>query len=241
MRLSVNVDHFATIREARQSREPDPVLAALLSEHAGAQGIVIHLRGDRRHIKERDLKLLREAVKTKLNLEMAATPEMKRIALKIKPDVVSLVPEKPEELTTEGGLDVISQKKHLTPFIEDLRKKKIKISIFVDPDIEQIQACHDVKVSLIEINTGKYADLKPGRTHQKALEEVRKAAQFGYKLGLEIHAGHGLDYRNVLPIVAIPEISELSIGFSIVAKSAIVGIEKAVKDMKALLEKSQKD
>lgn len=236
MKLAVNVDHFATIREARRSREPDPVLVALLAEHAGAEGIVVHLRGDRRHIKERDLRLLRETVKTKLNLEMAATPEMKKIALKIKPDVVSLVPEREEELTTEGGLDVISHQKHLAPFIQDLHKGKIRVSIFVDPNLKQIQACHEVGVTLIEINTGKYADLKPGKARQKALEEIIKAAEFGHNLGLEIHAGHGLDYRNVLPIVAIPEISELSIGFSIVAKAAVVGIEAAVIEMKTLLE-----
>lgn len=236
MKLAVNVDHFATIREARRSREPDPVMVALLAEYAGAEGIVVHLRGDRRHIKERDLRLLRDTVKTKLNLEMAATPEMKKIALKVKPDVVSLVPERPEELTTEGGLDVISHQKHLAHFIQELRKGKIKVSIFVDPDIKQIKACHEVGVSMIEINTGKYADLKPGKAQDKALGQIRKAAEYGHKLDLEIHAGHGLDYRNILPIVAIPEISELSIGFSIVAKSALVGIEAAVKEMIALLE-----
>lgn len=237
MRLAVNVDHFATIREARRSPEPEPVLAALLAEQAGAEGIVIHLRGDRRHIKERDLRILRETVKTKLNLEMAATTEMKKIALKVKPDVSSLVPERPEELTTEGGLDVITHKKHLIPFIQELHRAKIRVSIFVDPDIKQIQACHEAGVSLIEINTGKYAESEPGKTRQRALEEVKKAAEFGYKLGLEIHAGHGLDYRNVQPVVKIPEITELSIGFSIVARSALVGVEKAVKEMIALLER----
>jgi len=236
MKLAVNVDHFATIREARQSNEPEPILAALLSEQAGAEGVVCHLRGDRRHIKERDIRLLREVVKTKLNLEMAATAEMKKIALKIKPDVVSLVPERPEELTTEGGLNVIANQKHLTPFIQELAKAKIKVSIFVDPDLRQIEACHKVAVSLIEINTGKYADSKPGKTRQKALTGIKRAAEYGHKLGLEIHAGHGLDYKNVLPVVAIPEISELSIGFSIVARAAIVGVDQAVKEMAALLE-----
>jgi pyridoxine 5-phosphate synthase len=238
MKLAVNIDHFATIREARRSNEPEPILAALLAEQTGAEGIVCHLRGDRRHIKERDLKLLREVIKTKLNLEMAATAEMKRIALKIKPDVVSLVPEKPEELTTEGGLNVIANQNRLAPFIQELVKARIKISIFVDPDLGQIEACHQVGVSLIEINTGKYADSKPGKARQKALDEIKKAAEYGHKLGLEIHAGHGLDYKNVLPIVAIPEISELSIGFSIVARSAIVGVDQAVKEMVALLGKS---
>jgi pyridoxine 5-phosphate synthase len=238
MKLAVNIDHFATIREARRSNEPEPILAALLAEQAGAEGIVCHLRGDRRHIKERDLRLLREVVKTKLNLEMAATTEMKKIALKIKPDVVSLVPEKPEELTTEGGLNVIANQKHLAPFIKELVKARIKISIFVDPDLRQIEACRKVGVSLIEINTGKYADSKPGKIRQKALGEVKKAAEYGHKLGLEIHAGHGLDYKNVLPIVAIPELSELSIGFSIVARSAVVGVDQAVREMAILLENS---
>lgn len=237
MKLAINVDHIATIREARQSDEPEPVLAALLAEQAGAEGIVCHIRSDRRHIKERDLRLFRETVKTKLNIEMAATEEMKRIALEINPDVVSLVPETPEELTTEGGLDVISNEKQLRPHINELRNAGIKISIFVDPNLKQIEACHKLGVDLIEINTGKYADLKPGEERQKALDEIRKAAEHGHSMGLEIHAGHGMDYKNILPVAAIPEITEFSIGFSIVARSAIVGIEKAVKEMVALIEK----
>jgi len=235
MKLAVNIDHFATLRQARKGREPDPVLVALLAEQAGAEGIVVHLRGDRRHIQDRDLRLLREVVKTKLNSEMAAAEEMKKIALRVKPDVVSLVPERHEELTTEGGLNVIAGRKHLAPFIKTLLQAKIKVSIFVDPDIEQIKTCHELKVPLIEINTGKYADLRPGAAQTRALQKVKEAAVFGHKLGLEIHAGHGLDYRNVQAIAAIPEISELSIGFSIVARAAIVGVVEAVKEMKALL------
>ena len=237
MKLAVNVDHIATIREARQSNEPEPVLAALLAEQAGAESIVCHIRGDRRHIKERDLKLFRETVKTKLNIEMAATEEMKKIALDIQPEVVSLVPERPEELTTEGGLDVISNEKELRPHIKELQSAGIKVSIFVDPDLEQIESCKKLGVDLIEINTGKYADLKPGEERRKALEEIQKAAEHGHSMGLEIHAGHGLDYKNVLPVAAIPEITEFSIGFSIVARSAIVGIENAVKEMVDLIEK----
>ena len=236
MKLAVNVDHIATIREARRSDEPEPVLAALLSEQAGADGIVCHIRGDRRHIKERDLRLFRQVVKTKLNVEMAATEEMKKIALEIKPDVVSLVPEREEELTTEGGLDVISIEQHLASHIQELKNAGIRVSIFVDPDLKQIEICHKVGVDLIEINTGKYADLKPGEERQKALEEVKKAAEFGHKLGLEIHAGHGLDYKNVRPVADIPEITEFSIGFSIVARAAIVGIEEAVREMIILIE-----
>jgi pyridoxine 5-phosphate synthase len=237
MKLAVNIDHFATLREARRGTEPEPVLVALLAEQAGADGIVCHLRGDRRHIKERDLRLLRDTIKTKLNLEMAATGEMKKIALKVRPDVVSLVPETPEELTTEGGLNVLAHHKHLASFIPQLVRAGIRISIFVDPDLKQIEACHDVGVSLIEINTGKYADLKPGKARDRALEEVKRAADFGYRLGLEVHSGHGLDYRNVLPIIAIPQITELSIGFSIVARAAVVGVKEAVAEMKALLER----
>jgi pyridoxine 5-phosphate synthase len=235
MRLAVNIDHFATLREARKATEPEPVLVALLAEQAGAHGIVCHIRGDRRHIRERDLRLLREAVKTKLNVEMAATEEMKSVALEIKPDVVSLVPERPEELTTEGGLKVAANKKAFGPHVKALAKAGIRTSIFIDTSLDEIAAAREIGVDLIEINTGKYADLKEGRERDKALEAVRKAAEFGRKIGLEVHGGHGLDYRNVGPIVAIPEISELSIGFSIVARAAVVGVELAVREMLALL------
>lgn len=236
MRLAVNVDHFATIREARRSTEPEPLLVALLAEQAGAEGVVCHLRGDRRHIKERDLRLFRQTIKTKLNLEMAATEDMKKIALDVRPDVVSLVPEREEEVTTEGGLDVLSNEKHLAPFIQELQKAKIRISIFVDPDTKQIEACRRVGVDLIEINTGKYCELAPGKERERALEGIKKVAEFGHKLGLEIHAGHGLDYKNVEAVAEIPEITEFSIGFAIVARSAIVGIDNAVKEMIALIK-----
>jgi pyridoxine 5-phosphate synthase len=236
MRLAVNIDHFATLREARKATEPEPVLVALLAEQAGAHGIVCHIRSDRRHIKERDLRLLRDAVKTKLNVEMAATEEMKKIALEIGPDVVSLVPERPEELTTEGGLKVASNKRALGPHIKALGKAGIRTSIFIDTNLDEIAAARELGVDLIEINTGKYAELKERRARDKALEAVRKAAEFGHKIGLEVHGGHGLDYRNVGPIVAIPEIGELSIGFSIVARAAVVGLERAVWEMLDLLQ-----
>jgi pyridoxine 5-phosphate synthase len=235
MRLAVNIDHFATLREARKATEPEPVLVALLAEQAGAHGIVCHIRADRRHIKDRDLRLLREAVKTKLNVEMAATEEMKKLALEIRPDVVSLVPERPEELTTEGGLKVVANRKTLGPHVRALAKAGIRTSIFIDTSLEEIEAARGIGVDLIEINTGKYADLKEGAIREKALEAVRKAAEYGRKIGLEIHGGHGLDYRNVGPVVAIPEIAELSIGFSIVARAAVVGVELAVREMLALL------
>ncbi len=235
MRLALNIDHFATLRQARRGAEPDPVLVALLAEQAGAEGIVVHLRGDRRHIQDRDIRLLRQVVKTKLNVEMAATPEMKRIALEVLPDVVSLVPEKPEELTTEGGLNVAASRDALAAFIADLHKAKIRVSIFVDTDLQQIRSCREAGVSLVEINTGKYADQRPGPAQAELLRVVKEAAVFGRSLGLEVHAGHGLDYRNVQPIAALPEISELSIGFSIVARAAVVGLERAVEEMIALL------
>ena len=235
MRLSVNIDHFATIREARKSREPEPVLAALLAEQAGAEGIVCHIRRDRRHIKERDLRLLRDAIKTILNIEMAATEEMKKIALEIKPDVVSLVPERPEELTTEGGLDVLANKNTLEAHIRELQNAGILVSIFIDPDLEQINTSSQIKADRIEINTGKYADRPPGEGQKNALEEIRTAAEHALELGMEVHAGHGLDYHNTEPVAAIPEISGFSIGFSIVARAAIVGIDTAVRDMIDLL------
>jgi pyridoxine 5-phosphate synthase len=236
MRLSVNIDHFATLREARRASEPEPALAALLAEQAGAMGITTHLRSDRRHIKERDLEVLKKVIKTKLTLEMAATEDMKKVALKIKPNVVCLVPERPEELTTTGGLDVLSHRRALVSYVKELAKGEIRVSIFVDPELKQIEACRDLGVPQIEIHTGIYADLKPGKAQDKALAEVRKAADIGHRMGIEVTAGHGLDYRNVAPIVAIPQITELSIGFSIVARAAVVGISQAVREMVDLLK-----
>jgi len=236
MRLSVNIDHFATLREARGASEPEPALFALLAEQAGAMGITTHLRSDRRHIKERDLEVIRKVIKTKLTLEMAATEDMKKVALKINPDVVCLVPERPEELTTTGGLDVLSHRRALVSYVKELAKGEIRVSIFVDPELKQIEACRDFGVPQIEIHTGIYADLKPGKAQDKALADVRKAADIGHRMGIEVTAGHGLDYRNVAPIVAIPQITELSIGFSIVARAAVVGISQAVREMVDLLK-----
>jgi pyridoxine 5-phosphate synthase len=237
MKLAFNIDHFATLREARRGSEPEPVLAALLAEQAGAEGVVCHLRSDRRHIKERDLKLLRGAIKTRLNMEMAATDDMFKVAMDVKPDVVSLVPERHEELTTEGGLNVIDHRAHLAPFIKKLQATGISVSIFIDASVRQIKAGSELGVNLIEINTGQYAEAAPGPGRAKVLDEVRKAAEYGQGLGLEVHAGHGLDYHNVRPIAAIPQITELSIGFAIVARAAIVGVNRAVRDMVALLNK----
>jgi pyridoxine 5-phosphate synthase len=236
MRLSVNIDHFATLRQARRAAEPEPALAALLAEQAGAAGITTHIRSDRRHINERDLRVLREVVKTKITLEMAATADLKKVALEIKPDTVCLVPEKPEELTTTGGLDVVAGRRRLAPYAAALTRAGIRVSIFVDPSPRQIEACAALGIPQIEIHTGIYADLKPGKERNRALADVAKAAAQGAKLGLEVTAGHGLDYHNVGPITAIPELTELSIGFSIVARAAIVGITQAVSEMVALLQ-----
>jgi pyridoxine 5-phosphate synthase len=235
MRLAVNVDHIATIREARRAREPEPVAAALLAELAGAEGVTVHLRGDRRHITERDIELLRQVVATKLNIEMAATSEMAAIAARVKPDQVTLVPERPQELTTEGGLDVIANAGAVRQMAADLRKAGIKVSIFIDPDPRQVSASRQAGADAIEINTGAYADARAAQRDAE-LERVREAARAAAAETLEVLAGHGLTYFNVRPIAAIREIVELNIGHSIVARAALVGIERAVGEMVALLQ-----
>jgi pyridoxine 5-phosphate synthase len=235
VRLGVNVDHIATLREARKAAEPDPVAAAMLAELAGADGITIHVRGDRRHIQDRDLDVLRRTVRTKLNLEMAANPQMVVLAATHKPDQATLVPERREELTTEGGLDVVLNQNLVRKTVVDLREAGITVSIFVDPDYEQIRALAKLEVGMIEINTAKYSAAR--REDQAAAEadKVAQAARAAAKLGVRVLAGHGLDYGNVSRIVAIPEIEELNIGHSIVARAALVGMERAVREMKALL------
>ncbi len=235
MMLSVNVDHSATLRQARRASEPDPIQVALLAEMAGANGIIVHLRGDRRHIQERDLELLRKTIKTKLNLEMASTQEMVRIALHHKPDISTLVPERTEELTTEGGLDVITHFEHLKTVVNQLRAGDIEVSIFVDPDEDQIKACHKLGVPIIEINTGIYSEAKGSKKTDEIIK-IERCAKLAKKLGLRVAAGHGLDYRNVAPIIKIPEIEELSIGFSIMARALYVGVERAVKEMLELIK-----
>jgi pyridoxine 5-phosphate synthase len=235
MRLAVNIDHIATIREARKAREPEPVAAAILSELAGAQGITVHLRGDRRHIKERDVQLLRQVVSTKLNIEMAATTEMTGIAARIRPDQVTLVPEQPHELTTQGGLDVIANRAAVSDAVSALRGAGIRVSIFIDADHAQVKASTEVGADAIEINTGGYADADPA-SRPARLAAVQQAAATAAALGLEVLAGHGLTYVNIHPIAEIREIVELNIGHSIVARAALVGIERAVREMIALLE-----
>lgn len=235
MRLAVNIDHIATIRQARKADEPDPVVAASLAELAGAQGITVHLRGDRRHIQERDVELLRKTVTTHLNVEMAATREMVRLAQGQKPDQVTLVPERREELTTEGGLDVILHAGSIEGVVRELRDAGMDVSIFVDPDLEQIRTCHKLGVTTVEINTGKYSD---HWRHPRSVEEIEKVtntARGAKKLGLRVLAGHGLTYRNIDAIARIAEIEELNIGHSIVARSSLVGMERAVREMIELM------
>jgi len=235
MRLGVNVDHVATLREARRTNEPDPVVAAALAELAGADQITVHLRGDRRHIKERDLDILRRTVRTRLNVEMAATEEMVKMAAGIKPACVTLVPERREEITTEGGLDVILNQSHLKKIAGALRESGLPVSVFVDPDFDQIKAVTKIDAGIIEINTGKYADARNDELRSLELNKVVNAARAGRKLSLRVVAGHGLTYHNVGPIAVIPEIEELNIGHSIVARATLVGMERAVREMKALL------
>jgi pyridoxine 5-phosphate synthase len=235
MRLAVNIDHIATIREVRKSDEPDPIAAAVLCELAGAQGITVHLRGDRRHIQDRDVELLRRSVSTHLNVEMAATPEMVRVAQTIKPHQVTLVPEKRDELTTEGGLDVVLHASNLEKVIRQLLDSGIAVSIFVDPDLEQIRYCHKLNAPKIEINTGKYTESWRRGSFAADLEKVMTAARAARKVGLGVLAGHGLNYRNIDAIARIEEIEELNIGHSIVARAALVGLEAAVREMIALM------
>ncbi len=235
MRLAVNIDHVATVREARKAREPDPVAAAVLAELAGAEGITVHLRGDRRHIRERDLVLLRQVVATKLNVEMAATAEMASIAAHVKPDQVTLVPERPNELTTEGGLDVVSHARVVNETADRLRQAGIRVSIFIDPDPRQVTASQEVGADAIEINTGAYSDARP-QDRAARLEQIRLAAHEARRAKLEVLAGHGLTYVNVRPIAAIPEIVELNIGHSIISRAVLVGMDRAVREMMALLK-----
>jgi pyridoxine 5-phosphate synthase len=236
-RLGVNIDHVATLRQARRAAEPDPVHAAVLAEMGGAHGITVHLRGDRRHIQDRDVEILRQVVKTRLNVEMAATQEMVRIALTVKPDQVTLVPERREEISTEGGLDVVLNSVQLKPMIKMLQDGQIEVSLFVDPDLEQVKEAHKLDAHAIELNTAAYAEAREGRTRDEALRKVADAARLGGKLGLGVNAGHGLTYANVGRIAALPEIAELNIGHNIVARAALVGMERAVQEMVAAIRR----
>lgn len=236
VKLGVNVDHIATIRQARGVDDPDPVAAAMLAEFAGAHGITVHLREDRRHIQDRDVELLRKTVKTRLNLEMALTDEMVAMALKILPDAVTLVPEGRHELTTEGGLDVNLLRATLKQKIVLLKQAGIVVSLFVEPDLEQIKTSYKVGADYIEIHTGSYCEMRTDVDRREQLRRIELAISAAGKLGLGVNAGHGLNYRNIGPVVALKGIEEFNIGHSIVARAALVGMERAVREMLELLK-----
>lgn len=237
-KLSINVDHVATLRQARRAKEPDPVAAAMAAEMAGADGITIHLRGDRRHIQDRDLKILREVVRTYLNLEMAAADEMLEIALRIRPDMVTLVPEKEGEVTTEGGLDVESNYEQLNQVISKLQLNGILVSLFVNPEEESIKTSAKLRADYVEINTDSYASAGNVAEQIAQLERLEKMVILAHRLNLGINMGHGLNYRNIVNLVQIPNIHEFSIGHAIVARAVLVGFETAVREMLDLIKRT---
>lgn len=235
--LMVNVDHVATVRQARGIDDPDPVLAASLAELAGCDGIIVHLREDRRHIQDRDLEILRKTVKTRLNLEMASVPEMVRIAQEIKPEMVTLVPEKRQELTTEGGLDVITHRNAVKKVVEELHRSGIRVSLFVDPNPAQIEvSCEEVEADCVEIHTGAFAEAQNPDHEKRELEKIGEAVEVASRLGLGINAGHGLNYHNIKKLLPFKQIEEYSIGHSIIARAIMVGMERAVREMVELVK-----
>ncbi len=236
--LGVNIDHIATIRQARMTLYPEPVQAALVAEQAGADGITAHLREDRRHIQDRDIRLLRDMIHTKLNLEMAATGEMVKIAKNIKPDSCCLVPEKREELTTEGGLDVAGHLENIKAVCNELNDAGCNVSLFIDADFKQIDAAKQSGAAIIELHTGFYAERQAPKKQQKELDRIKKSSKYAKDLGLQVNAGHGLHYHNVEDICLIPEIVELNIGHAIIARAAISGLDPAVREMKLLMRRA---
>lgn len=239
MILGVNIDHVATLRQARLGLDPDPLMAAPLAILGGADGITLHLREDRRHVNDRDLWLLRESVQAELNLEMAATKEMVKIAGEVKPDMVTLVPEKRQELTTEGGLDIRKKKKQTAGAIEKLHKAGIAVSLFINPDPDDIKASKDAGADMVEIHTGMYADASRGRKQQREFRRVEDAVASAHEIGIVVNVGHGLNYHNVKPIASIEGIRGLYIGHSIISRAVLTGLEQAVRDMKALIRECQ--
>jgi len=233
-KLGVNIDHVATIRQARRTVEPDPVAAAVLCELAGADSITVHLREDRRHIQDRDVRVLRQTIRTLMNLEMAATDEMVSIACELKPEQVSLVPEKRQEVTTEGGLDVVGNREALKAAIARLKDAGIVVSLFIDPDLEQVRASREVGADAIELHTGTYAEAWPHADEE--LERLRIAGALALELDLRLHAGHGLTYWNVRPVAELPGMAELNIGHSIISRAVMVGMERAVREMKLAMK-----
>ncbi len=229
--LGVNIDHVATIRQARRTVEPDPIAAAVLAELGGANGITAHLREDRRHIQDRDIRILRETVRTHLNLEMAATDEMVRIALSLKPDYVTLVPERREEITTEGGLEIAGNLSRISEVVEKLQGEGIPVSLFIDADEAQIEASAKIKAKFIELHTGTYANATDETTREKEFAKLDRGAQQAISVGLRVNAGHGLTYWNVYPVASITGMEELNIGHSIISRAVLVGMERAVREM----------
>ena len=238
--LGVNIDHIANVRQARRASEPDPVSYALLAELGGADGITVHLREDRRHIQDRDVELLRATVRSRLNLEMAATSEMEAIALRLKPDMVTLVPEKRQEVTTEGGLDVADQQQTLRGLVDRLQQAGIGVSLFVDAEPRQLEACQATGARWVELHTGTYADA-PWQQQPRELARLSEGSFIARSLGLRVNAGHGLTYQNVEPVAAIEGMEELNIGHTIVARALAVGLEQAVRQMKALVQNPRRD
>jgi len=234
-RLGVNIDHVATLRQARGGREPDPVWAAVLAELGGADGITIHLREDRRHIQDRDLSLLKTTVQVRLNLELALDPQILAIALQIRPDQATFVPERRQELTTEGGLDVLGNRSRLEDALAQCRAGGIEAALFIDPDLDQVQAAIDLGAPAVELHTGRYAHLPPGPGRNNELEALRRASSLIVASGLELHAGHGLNYLNVGPVAEIHKMQELNIGHSIVSRALFVGLTQAVQEMKSCI------
>lgn len=234
--LGVNIDHIATIRQARRTVEPDPVAAAVLAELAGADGITVHLREDRRHIQQRDVRILRQTVRTHLNLEMAATSEMVAIALDIQPDYVTLVPERREEVTTEGGLDIAGQLHRMIEVVDKLQTANIPVSLFIDAEDAQIEASVKTKAKFIELHTGRYAEAKDAASRERELAVLAQGCERAIASGLRVNAGHGLTYWNVYPIACIPGMEELNIGHTIISRAALVGMERAVREMKQAIE-----
>ena len=235
LRLGVNIDHVATVRQARGGREPDPVWAATLAELGGADGITVHLREDRRHIQDRDVRVLRETVRTRLNLEASVEPAIVAFALEIRPDQVTFVPERREELTTEGGLDVIRHRDRVGEAINHCRQIGLEVSLFIDPDPAQVAASADLGVHAVELHTGRYADAPTTEQAARELQALKTAGEAAVAAGLSLHAGHGLNYQNVQDVARIPGMAELNIGHSIVARALFSGLERAVRDMKACM------
>jgi pyridoxine 5-phosphate synthase len=246
LRLGVNIDHIATLRQARyapmpesKNAEPDPVLAASICERAGAHGIVAHLRSDRRHMQDRDLERLRSSIMTKLNFEMGNTPEILDIAIKTQPDEVCLVPEKREEITTEGGLDVVANRKAIAATVQRLRALGIRVSLFIDPETEQVDTAAEIGADMVELHTGKLANAFTEKIEQEELSRLRACAEVAAELKLQVNAGHGINYRNIALIHEIPHLSELNIGHAIISRAVFAGLENAVREMLELMENYQ--